>query len=187
MNKFVIVTDIDGCINNLIEQMFKRYNDSYGTNYSINDMKSYNFDDNFSLEASSRMKMMLLEKDLWDSLTPVEGAQFALQSFINSGHKVYVATSTHHVNFPWKVEWMKKFFPFIDEKNIICINDKSLLRCDVLIEDCYSNLTKSMCERVLINKPWNQIDKDYIYGINRAYNWEEVVRFVNKIYKEMEW
>lgn len=187
MNKFVIVTDIDGCLNNLIDQVFKMYNERYGTNYSINDMKSYNFDDNFPLEVSIKMKAMLLEKELWDSLIPIDSAQLALKSFVNSGYKVYVATSTHPVNFPWKTNWMKKYFPFIDEKNIICIQDKSMLRCDVLIEDCYDNLTKSMTERILIDRPWNQIHKDYVYGINRAYNWEEVVKFVNKIYKEMEW
>lgn len=189
MNKFVVVTDIDGVLNNLIEQMLKMYNERYGTNYSVDDIKSYHLEDNFSLEEAQKMKDMFLEKELWDSLTPTEGSQWALQSFINSGYKLYIATSTHHINFPWKVEWIKHFYPFVDEKSIICIHDKSLLKTDVIVEDCYENLIRTHAERVLLDRPWNQKseNKDYIYGINRAYNWEEVVRFVNKIYKDMEW
>lgn len=187
MNKFTVVTDIDNCCNNLIERLFEMYNERYSTNYTINDLTSYNLSDCFTMQTAQKMQDMFLEKELWDSLKPTEESEWALQAFINNGYKVYAATGTHHTNFPWKTEWFKKWYPFFNEKNIICIHDKSLLKCDVLIEDCYSNLTKSMCERILIDRPWNQIDKDYIYGINRAYNWEEVVRFVNKIYKETEW
>lgn len=187
MNKFVVCCDIDNCLNNLTEQTLKMYNERYGTDYTLENITSYSFGDCFSLEEAQKMQAMFLEKDLWDSLEPLEGAAWGLQSLINEGYKVYAATSTHHTNFPWKCEWIKKWFSFFDIKNVICIHDKSLLKCDVLIEDCYSNLTKSMSDRILINYPWNQSTRDYVYGINRAYNWEEVVRFVNKIYKDMEW
>lgn len=192
MDKFVVVTDIDNCLNNLIEQMFKIYNERNGTNYTINSLKSYSLSDNFDLKTTQNMQSMFLEKELWDSLTPVEGSQLALKSFVNDGYKVYAATSTHHVNFPWKVDWMQKHFDFINPKDIICIHDKSLLRCNVLVEDCYENLikTSAMVDRVIINHPWNKAskDRDYVYGINRADNWEDAVKCINKIYKdEMEW
>lgn len=189
MNKFVVVTDIDNCLNNLMKQTLKMYNERHGTDYTIENLTTYALGDCFSLEETQRMQAMFLEKELWDSLEPIEGAAWGLQSLINEGYKVYAATSTHYINFPWKVQWFIDKFPFFDEKNIICIHDKSLLKCDVLIEDCYSNLTKSMSDRIVLNYPWNEKyqDRDYIYGINRAYNWEEVVRFVNKIYKDMEW
>ncbi|MGN0245732.1 MAG: hypothetical protein ACI4DK_07185 [Lachnospiraceae bacterium] len=187
MNKFVVCCDVDNCLNNLIPQMLKMYNERYGTNYSAGNLTSYALGDCFPLEEAQKMQAMFLEKELWDSLEPLEGAIWGLQSLINEGYKVYAATSTHYINFAWKVQWFIDKMPFFDTKNIICIHDKSLLKCDVLIEDCYSNLTKSMAERVLIDHPWNQSTKDYIYGINRAYNWEDVIRFVNKIYKDMEW
>lgn len=192
MNKFVICCDIDGCINNLMEQTFAMYNERHGTCYSIDNLKTYSLEDNFSLETAEEIRNLFLEKDLWDSLIPVEGSQWALKSFINSGYKLYLATATHYTNFPWKVEWLKRYFDFIDPKDVICINDKSLLKCNVLIDDCYYNLTNTsvMVDRVLLDRPWNQAseNKDYVYGINRANNWEEVVRCVNRIYKnEMEW
>lgn len=191
MDKFIVVTDIDGCLNNLMEQMFKMYNERHGTHYNINHLKSYNLEDNFPLE-SEELRKLFLEKELWDRLTPTENSQWALRSFVNNGYKVYAATSTHHVNFPWKVEWMKTHYPFIDTKDIICIHNKSLLRCNVLIEDSYENLTKTsaMVDRILLNRPWNKAnnDRDYVYGISRVNDWEEVVKCVNRIYKnEMEW
>lgn len=192
MNKFIVVSDIDSCINNLLERTFEIYNERHGTNYTIAQQASYNLEDNFPMYVADEIKEIFLEKELWDSLTPVDGAQWALKSFINSGYDVYLATGTHHVNFPWKIEWLKKHFGFIDSKNIIRIHNKSLLKCDVLIEDCYENLidAKAPIGRILMNKPWNKnsANKDYIYGINRVDNWDDIVKYVNQIYKdEMEW
>lgn len=189
MNKLVVCCDVDNCLNNLIEQTLNMYNERYSTNYTIEDLTSYHLSDNFPLEEAQKMKEMFLEKELWDSLSPIENASWGIQTLINEGYKVYMATSTHYINFPWKVEWIKDKFPFFNEQNVICIHDKSLLKCDVLIEDCYENLINSMADRIIIDYPWNSASegRDYVYGINRAYNWEDVVRFVNKIYKEMEW
>ena len=188
MSKFVVCCDMDNCLNNLIEQMLKMYNDKYGTNYTQEDVHTYELEESFHLEEAEKMKELFLEKELWDNLVPVEKAQWGLQSLINRGYDVYIVTATHADNFAWKVAWIKKYFHFFDEKNIIRIHDKSLIAADVLIEDCYANLVESRCftERVLLDYPWNQSDKDWIFGINRAYNWEDVVRFVNKIYKGME-
>lgn len=188
MDKFIVCCDMDNVLNNLVEEMLKMYNNKYETNYTQEDVHTYELEESFHLEEAEKMKELFLEKELWDSLIPVEKAQWGLQSLTNRGYDVYIVTATHADNFAWKVPWFKKYFPFFDEQNIIRIHDKSLIAADVLIEDCYDNLVKSnhFTDRVLLDYPWNQSNKDYVYGINRAYNWEDIVRFVNKIYKERQ-
>lgn len=188
MNKFIVCCDMDNVLNNLMERTLEMYNNKYGTNYTPVDVHSYELEESFHVEEAENMKKLFLEKELWDGLVPVEKAQWGLKYLINSGHDVYIVTATDALNFPWKIEWTKRYFPFLDEKNIIRIHNKSLIAADVLIEDCYANLTNSNCftERILLDYPWNQSNKDYVYGINRAYNWEDIVRFVNKIYKDLE-
>ena len=65
--------------------------------------------------------------------------------------------------------------------------DKSLLKADVLIDDCLDNLISSFAERVCLDHPWNQNElKDYSYGIRRAYHWSDIVNIINDIDKEMK-
>ena len=82
-----------------------------------------------------------------------------------------------------------KNFPFIDEKRIICIHNKSLLHVDVLVDDCAENLisTNPLVDRVLLDRPWNQSIHDDAYGIYRVHNWEEIVAQVDAIYKENQY
>ena len=57
------------------------------------------------------------------------------------------------------------------------------------IEDNIDNLTKSCCERICIDYPYNRdANKDWAYDIYRVHNWKEVVKTVNEIERKMkEW
>ena len=111
----------------------------------------------------------------------MSGSQKALKQIIKKGHQIYLATATDPINFQWKIEWLKQHFPFIPSDNVIRIMDKSLLKCDVLIDDCLDNLTTIFCERVCIDSPWNQsASKDYAYDIQRAYSWDDIIDIINK-------
>ena len=70
----------------------------------------------------------------------------------------------------------------IDSSKIICMKDKWYFKCDIMIEDCFETLVaKPYYHRVLMNQPWNQSTKDYIYDIYRCYNWEDIITAVNEI------
>lgn len=58
-----------------------------------------------------------------------------------------------------------------------------------MIDDCLDNLTSNICERIVINHPWNQNKtKEYVYDIHRAYSFKDVVNIIKKIErKDMEW
>ena len=61
---------------------------------------------------------------------------------------------------------------------------ESILDIDDNIDNLDNLLAKPYYERILINKPWNQWDKDWVYGIYRCNTWNEVVAAVNKICEE---
>lgn len=183
----IIICDIDGIINNLAEKTFELYNLRSGKNIQSTDITSHNFYDCLPKEDADGIIDLFKDKSLWDSLKPLEGSQNGLKQLLKRGHRVYLATATDPVNFEWKIAWLKKYFPFIPEDNVIRIMDKSLLKADVIIDDCLENLISSFAERVVLNHPWNQNElKDYAYGIRRAYNWSDIVNIVNDIEKEMK-
>ena len=183
----IIVCDIDNILNNLAEKVIEVYNSYSKKKIQISDITSYNFYDCLPKDDADGIISLFKEKSLWDSLKPLEGSQNGLKQLIKKGHNVYLATATDPINFEWKVLWIKQYFPFISEDNVIRIMDKSLLRTDVLIDGCLDNLIGSSAERVCLDYTWNHNElKDYAYGIRRAYNWKDIVNIINDINKEMK-
>jgi 5'(3')-deoxyribonucleotidase len=183
----IIVCDIDNIINNLAEKTIEIYNHRNNKNIKVSDIISYNFYDCCSKEDADNIIGLFKDKKLWDSLNPLEGSQNGLKQLIKKGHSVYLATATHPINFEWKIAWIKQYFPFIPEDNVIRIVDKSLLKADAIIDDCLDNLISSFAERICLDYPWNHNEsKDYAYSIRRAYNWSDIVNIINDIEKEMK-
>lgn len=182
----IICVDIDGTINNLVAKALELYNCRTGKNIQVSDITTYNFAECLSKEDAEGIIELFKEKELWDSLEPLPHSQKVLRALANQGHRIIVATATDPANFNWKIDWMKKYFPFIPTDNIIRIMDKSLLRIDVLIEDCLDHLISNVCERVVIDSPWNQsASKDYAYDIARVSSWEEIPDVIKDI--ERKW
>lgn len=185
----IIMCDMDNCLNDLVSKAIQLYNSRTKKSISLSDITTYGFADCLSEEDALGITELFKEKQLWDSLVPLPNSQKCLRTLVNQGHRVIIATATDPCNFEWKCQFMSKYFPFIPIDNIIRIVDKTLLKMDVMIEDCLDNLTSNICERICINYPWNNNeDKDYIYDIRRVKSWGEIVNVINEIErKNKEW
>lgn len=183
----IIACDWDNIINNLTEKVLEIYNTQNGKNIQISELTSYNFYDCLAKEDADGIVKLFKNKTMWDSLVPIEGSRDGLQKLIDAGHRVYLVTATAPENFNWKIQFLKKHFPFFNSDNVIRLMDKSLMKCDVLIEDCTDQLIKhKLCYRVCLDYPWNRNTKDFTYGIYRCKNWNEILEAVNKIEKEIK-
>lgn len=183
MNKFTVAVDVDCVLNNLIDKTIELYNLKYGESLTIDTFNHYDASKCLPNDKAQKFVDLFLEKALWDSLTPLRNAQWGIKQFVERGYEVYLATSTHHINFPWKVEWLKHYFEMIPESNIICIHNKGLLKVDVLVDDCLDQLLAShWYERVCFDCPWNRDIWDESYSIHRAHNWLEICDVVNEIF-----
>ena len=184
MNKFIIAIDVDNVLNNLMEKSIEMYNITYNTFLTIDDFIKYDIFQVLDFKEAENFIELFLKQELWDSLTPLKNSQWGVKKLIENGYEVYFATSTHYSNFSWKVEWLKKYFPMIPEKNIICIHNKGLLKCDVMIEDCVDNLlSNTSCYRVLLDYSWNREVHDDARLIYRVHNWEEIIQTIDKLYE----
>lgn len=178
----LIICDIDDTICNLQETVIKIFNKRYNTEYTLEDFHSFDIMDVLQVEEATKFKAIYGESGVYDLVKPFAGSQEGLRKLINDGHQVYLASNIVPETHSEKVAFIKRYFPFIDPSRIIAIKDKWLLRAEVMIEDNLDNLlAKPYYERVLMNRPWNQWSKDYVYGIYRCNNWSEIVAAVNKI------
>ena len=178
----VIVCDIDNIVNNLSEELIRRYNERMGTSLTQDDFTEYEFDKTLPPEGVEYMYELLRQKDVWDSLVPLEDSVWAIDTLVRVGHTVLFATATEPCNFPWKVEWMQKYFPFVNSNNIIRIMDKGHIRTDVIIDDDLKQLKSNPCERICLSYPWNVNDRvDYVYDIYRCNTWRDIINKINTI------
>lgn len=185
----IIMCDIDNVLNDLTTKAIAIYNSRTGKNIKIADITTYNFSECLTQEDADGIVSLFKEKELWDSLSPIKDSKWGIETLINLGHRVIFATATHECNFEWKCQWMKVHFPMINTEDIIRISDKSLIKADIMIDDCLEQLINSYCERICLDYPYNRNDgKDFVYDIKRAYSWTDIIRFVEDIERaDREW
>ena len=178
----VLCVDVDDVICNLQEVVVDLFNKRFGSKYTINDFTDYDVMNILPAQDGVVMRNMYGESGIYNKVKPMPGSQEALQKLINMGHQVYLVTAAVPKTYGEKVEFIKRYFPFIDENHIVCMRHKWMFKADVMIEDNLQNLlAKPYYHRVLFDRPWNQSNKDYIYDIHRCHNWNDIVAAVNKI------
>lgn len=178
----VIMVDMDDVICNLQETVVQLFNKRYGAHYKLSDFTEYNIMNVLPAQDGVVMRDMYGESGLYDKVLPVLGAQDGLQKLINMGHEIYIVTAAIPKTYGEKVEFIKRYFPFIDESHVVCMKHKWMFKCDIMIEDNLQTLlARPYYHRVCFNMPWNQSNKDYVYDIHRCYNWNDIIAAVNKI------
>ena len=178
----IIACDVDGVLNNLMDVTLEIFNNKYGKSYTVDDLITYNLENCFEPEEANQMKAIFEDKSIWDKVKPISGAQDGLQKLIRDGHQVYLVTNNSPYTYGYKYDWIRHYFPFVAPNKIVCMSEKWVFRADLMIEDCFETLSaKPYYHRILMNQPWNQSSKDYVYGIYRCNNWQEIVAAVNKI------
>lgn len=178
----VLCIDIDDTICHMQQAAIDLFNERYGTKYTLNDFNDYDVMNCMPVDHAVKMIEIYGERGFYNHVKPIKGAKEALQKLINDGHQVYLVTNAIPGTYGEKVEFIKRYFPFIDKSHIIAMKHKYLLRADIMIEDCLQNLmAKHYYHRICFDQPWNRQVKDWVYNIHRCNNWSNVLEVVNKI------
>lgn len=178
----IIAIDMDNVLCNLQEVIINLFNKRHGTHYKLEDFTDYDVAHILPKNEAVLMKSMYGEDNLYSNIKPLVGAQNAIEKLVNAGHQIYIVSDVIPKTYAEKVEWLKFYFPQIDQAHIVAMKHKHLLRCDVLIEDNLQNLlAKPYYERICFDYAWNRRVTDYAYNIHRVHNWNEVLDVINKL------
>ena len=178
----VIAVDVDNVLCNLQEVVIDLFNKRYGSHYTMEDFTEYDIMNVLPTQDAMVMQDMYGEVGLYNKVKPIPGSQEALKKLMNLGHQVYLVTAAIPKTYGEKVAFIQRFFPYIDESHIVCMSHKWMFKADVLIEDNLQTLlAKPYFHRILIDMPWNQSKKDYVYGIERCHDWNDVLATIDKI------
>ena len=127
----------------------------------------------------------LYNEKLFKLLSIKNNAANIIETIIKD-HEVYIVTANTSYNCGVcddKIDFIKKFLPFFPIKNVIFINNKSLLNLDILIDDGLHNLENFKGIKVVFDRPWNQ---DYSFPIKydcRITSWDNNILSIINIIK----
>lgn len=170
-----ILVDIDSTITNFGEALLQANNNEYDTNYTYNQITSYDwFDKTFE-----DPWFLTTRHYFWNKVQVNPEAVTTLEDWVKQGYKVYLVTASHFSDTLGR-KICKTLEPFnsdlINERNIIVAQDKSIIKGDVMIDDCIDNLNSSSAFPICFAQPWN---KEYLG--DRTSSWEEIKEIVDTV------
>lgn len=180
----VIYVDLDDTIEDLLLSWCTYLNLKYGLEVDPNDATEWDMTKLYPTLNKNQIYDALKDKELWETVLPIPGAQKYLKKLIEEGFEIYLATATHVDYFKDKYTLViRRYFPFIDEHHIITIHNKQLLKGLVLVDDYVENLKDGDYCGILFTSYYNkEVDLSDYGRVVRADNWEECYRWIHSIY-----
>lgn len=173
--------DLDNVLENLTECFLEIYNEDSGDNLKIEDITKYRIEEFMKPEFITHEHLAKYFGLACYNLQPLEHSQKYLTKLHNEGFNIDIVTTSHFCDMEIKLEFLKKYFPFLTRRNVYVMPSKQKFKCDVLVDDCVDNLIGGTYARILFNQPWNQGINDKELKIHRAYDWGDVYDLVHSI------
>ena len=172
--------DFDGVINNLLDTWVEWLNKNYyEPKVKVEDIKKWHFKQYFPELTEEDFFAPLFVSEFWDEVTIKPEAPEVVERLLAEGHQVYIVTSSHYKSLPFKLpKCLFSKFPFLTEKNVITVYDKSLINVDLLLDDAEHNLKDFAGIRVLFDAPYNQYCTTMDYRIS---SWKEFYILVSEL------
>lgn len=174
----IISTDVDEVLNNLITTVLEQYNTDSGDELSIEQITDYDI-----------TKFVQAGYNIWEYFKSDYtyehlkwDVQWVADIIDNNEFEVYFTTSTYPDSCNWKFEALAKAVALASSKpsdfiynyvrsHFIRMENKQLIRPDVVIDDCISNLQlwNDKVYNILVAKPWNR-RLAHQYNVSRRNN-----------------
>lgn len=175
-----ISVDVDDVLARFVDAWLELYRDDSDHQLFPEDILSWDIRKYVLPAYRDRIYEYINRGNIYSAVEVVSGSRAGLIALFVNGHRVIYVTGNNSTYQEW---WLRTMgFPMAEEypdgsfHRIIC-PDKSLIRADILIDDKLETIVDFPQWGILFDRPWNRsID----YPI-RAYNWEEVLFWVQRI------
>lgn len=155
----VIGIDLDSTLNNLLEVWVTRYNQLWNDSLQTNDIDCWDLSQCVKPECGKKIYDILLEDGLFKNLGLRKHADVFVESLLRDSHDVYIITAYQPEVVNDKIDWVKKHLPFFPINNLMFVNNKQIVKLDVLIDDGIHNFSKDNHDKWIVvrldhNKNW---------------------------------
>lgn len=184
--RYRIAFDIDDVLWDLNKCWLDEYNlyNTNGEHFSSEQVKSWNIENCLKPQNPNLFWAILSNKGTWSAIDKYiynNTKKLLKQLHTNPHIDLYIVTASHPNNLTYKLPAFFRNFPFINWKQLIICQDKTMLDMDLWIDDKPELMEKLHAlgkKCAMVSKPWNENCKaaDWIFGAD----------FGIKEWKEME-
>lgn len=177
--------DIDNTVVNTAETILEYINERLPVHLELSDIRQYYIENALPEQFRWIVEAAFRDSLMWKKVKLIDGVYDALKEMYLAGHDIYFVTSSSPENFKKKVGHLERVFDFIPKHYVwshsINIQEKQMLKLDVLIDDFMNNLTGDReYISVCIEYPWNHIIDDENFYRTK---WCNVCRLIDLIDK----
>lgn len=175
----VIGIDFDGTINDMLITWTEWLNRKHGTSVQLSDIVEWELEKVFPTLSKRELFEPLNTPEYWDEVPIKPGAVEVIEKLISEGDEIYIITSSHYRTLPYKLDkCLFAHFPFLKKENIIITYNKSLINCDLLLDDAEHNLVKFKGIKVVFDAPYN---KNTSVADFRVASWEDFYELISEL------
>lgn len=174
----VIVTDFDDVMNELLVHWLEVLNTIYFKHVLYENVTDWDMTKAYPDLTPKQIYSPLESEEFWDEVEPNYQAIYYIHKLIKEGHKVLVCTASKYTTLKAKFDnCLFRYFDYLTYKDIIICQDKSLIQCDVIIDDYWENIKNSKAIKILKRSPYNKkADPDF-----EVYDWKEIYEIIENL------
>ena len=188
MKKKDLLLDVDEviCFSGYLEAV----NDFLNTNYNIDDFDCYYIDEKvIPKERFKEFNEYVSKRNLYDYTSFLPGAIETIKK-LNEKYEIYICSACLNtfdldnsgIQFKNKYDFLRKTLPFINPHNFIFLGNKSVLNCDIKIDDRLDNLDGAKTKILFTAFHNKKISEKKLkkQGIKRVNSWKEIEQLLLK-------
>lgn len=167
----VIGIDFDGTINSMLEKWLEWLNRAHDRHVQYEHVTEWEVWKQYPDLQEESIFEPLNTPEFWDEVEIKQDAAEVIRQLIKERHRILIITSTHHRLLHEKMKrCLFKHLPFLKKEDVIVTYDKSLVRCDLLLDDGEHNFKNFIGTRVIFDAPYN---RDATLVDYRVGSWKE--------------
>ncbi len=168
-----IAVDMDEVIADFVPKHLELFNRRYSENVRVEDIQGKLLRDHRP-ERHDEIQRLIHDPTFFRDLEPMKDSQRVLEA-LTKRFEIFITTAAMEVptSFTAKYEWLKEFFPFINELNYVFCGDKSIILADYLIDDSVRHFARFAGRGILYTSHHNV----GITGYDRVSSWLEVEQY----------
>ena len=180
---FIVACDMDDTIEYLVQAWVRWLNNKYELSVQYEDIKHWEMQLAFPTLTKEQIFEPLTIVDFWRTVEPMPQAVKYIKKLIDDGFTFYICTASHYRALEVKMdEVLFKHFPYLSWSNVIVMQNKQMLKCDILIDDAAHNIVGEYIG-LLKDAPYNKsFNESEHVSVLRVHTWKEIYNRVHEIY-----